>query len=88
MFDTFMSKDKKISLQLKNGACVLKEYVVGDYVDDPAFKDGIYVGLEGFVIILNSKVELVTESKEDLGAYKNLPVFSKWGEEIDDISIF
>lgn len=63
----------------------MAEYVAGDYIDDPAFEDGIYVGLEGFAVILNSRLELVTEYKEDLSAYKNLPVFSKWGEKIDEI---
>ena len=87
-YDDFLSSDEKTCVQLKNGECCMMLYRVGDPIDDPGFQDGIYIGLEGFVVIKSGEVVVVTQNKEELSGYENLPIFSKWGGEIsldDDI---
>lgn len=69
MFDAFGRR----SVQLKNGECVLHCYNVGDEVYD-GYPDGIYVGVEGIIVIYGRKV--VAELPVDC-------VRDKWGGVID-----
>ena len=66
MYDTFGN------VQLKNGECLLREFKIGDKVEDIA--DGIYAGHEGFVVIFDGTfvAELPLNSMKD-----------KWGEAIE-----
>jgi hypothetical protein len=48
LYDTFGK------VQLKAGDCVLDHYAVGDKVQ--GIKDGVYIGLEGVVVILKGKL--------------------------------
>lgn len=87
MFDTFFNRDGSVAIQLKAGSCLLKEYSEDDYVGDE-FRDGIYVaGYNGYVVIANGIVDLVTNNKYDLTDY-NLPIFSKWGYEISSLDFY
>lgn len=91
-FDTFMTADGTLSVQLKNGPCILAEYLVGDRVGRE-FEDGVYYGLEGAVIIRRGIVEAVVETLPS--PPDDLPAFTKWGtrffpesEKLDDRSPF
>lgn len=68
-YDTFGS----LGIQLKNGECLLRDYMVGDKVGDD-FADGIYVATEGCVVIYKGK--FVAEILPDA-------VFDKWGAPIE-----
>lgn len=55
-------------IQLKAGACVMGEYTEGDLV---SLNDGVYVGLNGVVVILNGKLAKTfpTLNDKDGGSY-------------------
>jgi len=63
LFDTYEN------CQLKVGDVGLKNYKIGDKVEIP---DGIYIALEGIIIIKNGVL---------IGA--NEPIFDKWGMGVD-----
>lgn len=81
MFDTFLSRDEQVAVQLKIGKCLMDDYVEGASVDSADFPDGIYFGHEGVVVIAGGLVESVTERDPDPA--RNLPRFTKWGGAFD-----
>ena len=67
-YNLFVGTD--CDIQLKVGSSILgKVFNFGDKVYD--MPDGVYLGLEGAVVIQNSKVVAVTDK-----------IFSKWGDEL------
>ncbi len=91
MFDTFISKDESVQVQLKTGPCVLNAYREGESVNGE-LKDGVYVAPDGCVVIRNGIVEQVTEDKTTINL-GGLQIFSKWGdslgslnEDVDDLN--
>lgn len=67
-YDEFV--DKKCNVQLKVGFNELRVYKVGDVVD-PIIPDGIYMGYEGFVVVAQGLVAMVSPV-----------IYDKWGGEI------
>lgn len=84
MFDTFISKDGSVQIQLKTGPCVMHVYCEGDHIDAREFKDGVYVAPDGYVVIYYGIIAQVTTKKEDVDQ-RGLPLFSKWGDELESL---
>lgn len=57
------------NIQLKVGACNLEEYYIGDTVE---IEDGVYIGNEGVVVILNGKF-----------AAEFVRMTTKWGHNVN-----
>ncbi len=72
MFDEFESADRKLTVQLKVGPCLLETFRVNARVD---IADGVYRGFEGAVVVRGKIVRSVTKEVPDVG----LPYFDKWG---------
>lgn len=82
MFDSYYSEqptkenwDIILEVQMKNGPCLLNSYWPGCKSDIP---DGIYIGLEGIVVISNGFVVTVSNVITDKWnqKYKITPEFS------------
>jgi hypothetical protein len=67
MYDTF----GKEGIQLKNGLCEMDHYSEGDQV--PGLTDGIYIGLEGAVVIRRGRVVCTFPIEF---------VYNKWGANV------
>lgn len=68
LFDSFFTKDGE-EIQLKNGPCKMEDYKVGDKVP---LDDGVYVGREGVVVVIDGKFA---------AAFNHLT--DKWGDLFD-----
>lgn len=79
LYDTFVSKDEKVWVQLKNGECLMHTYAEGDVVDPGEFPDAFYYSPEGVVVIRGGKVESVTEEAPVQDPARVLPCLTKWG---------
>ena len=79
MFDTFVSKDGLLEVQLKNGPCLLNNYEEGGSVDGD-YADAVYYAPEGVVVVRNGVVESVTHLDVQLKADDPLPRLTKWGD--------
>ena len=64
----------KKGVQLKVGCCELKQYKIGEKVSIP---DGVYVGHEGIIVILNGKL---------LAEFDH--IIDKYGEIVEPVSLF
>jgi hypothetical protein len=78
-YDTFTSKDGKVQVQLKAGACAMSCYEEGDPCPEAGLRDGTYQSSEGYVAIIDQKVYSVRKEDPELWG---LPLFSKWGDEL------
>jgi hypothetical protein len=74
MFDSFRKGD--IEVQLKIGPCLLREYQIGDEIENsfgsPKIKDGVYEGSGGYgyVSIVDNIVTGISEKESDLHLQK------------------
>jgi len=76
-FDSYVNEDGTLEVQLKNGACLLDTYRVGQSCD---LSDAFYYGNEGVVVVRGGKVASVTTTAPE---NDGLPCFTKWGEPFD-----
>lgn len=81
LYDTFVSKDKRVQVQLKNGECLMHTYEEGDRVDPAEFEDAFYYGIEGTVVIRDGQVQSVTRDVPLQDADNWLPCITKWGNQ-------
>jgi hypothetical protein len=80
MFDTYLSRDGKYSIQLKVGPCALSNYVEGGPPGEEV-EDGAYFSFEGVVVIRNGKVVYV--GPEDGADVDGIKHYTKWGDDFD-----
>lgn len=79
IYDIFRNAEGTIFVQLKVGECLMHVFAVGDNV---SIGDGVYYGYEGVVVILDGKVESVTE-KAPIDVPARLGHYTKWGGIFD-----
>jgi hypothetical protein len=82
MFDSvlFTDKDNKVvELQFKTGECSLRNYHIGEPIND--FLDGVHFCLEGYFVVYTGII-VAAFAKEDNSLY------SKWGDTVDFPSFF
>lgn len=72
LFDTYISANRKVQIQLKIHRD-MRQYREGD---DCPLSDGVYLGFEGAVVAKDGKVVLVTETVRD-----------KWDNPLDSEDI-
>lgn len=78
-YDTFISRNGKMAVQIKSGKCLCRSYLVGSIIDPTEFPDAVYHSPSGIVLIEGGVVRLVDSKVPD-----SLPPgtihMTKWGD--------
>ena len=78
-YDTFISRNGSLSIQLKVGDCACRTYIEGSRVNPSEFADAVYHSPEGIVVISGSVVRSVTRKVPD-SVPPGMLSFTKWGD--------
>ncbi len=78
-YDTFISRDGKLAIQLKVGHSRCRGFIVGSVVDPSEFPDAAYHSPEGVVVIDGGVVRSVTQKMPDSVPPGALHM-TKWGD--------
>lgn len=78
MFDTFVSLDGTVQIQLKVGPCLMHEFTEGETISSRDFPDAVYYAPDGVVVIEGGQVKRVAEGRPT-DVPPHLPAITKWG---------